>query len=38
MDLLINVSYEINGSFLMEFYQKISNISVFKKISNATKS
>jgi len=39
MGFFINVSYVINGSFLMikkmEFRQKRSNISSFKKISNA---
>jgi len=31
MGFFINVSCEINGSFLTELRQKISNISVFKK-------
>jgi len=35
MSFLTNVFYEINGSFLMELCQKRSNISIFKKISNA---
>jgi len=35
MGFFINVSYEINGSFLMEIRQKKSNISSFKKIANA---
>jgi len=31
MGFFINVSYEINGSFLMEFRQKRYNISSFNK-------
>jgi len=34
MGFIIHVSYEINKSFLMEFRQKRSNMSSFKKLSN----
>jgi len=35
MGFFIHGSYEINRTFVMEFRQKSSNISSFKKLSNA---